>query len=436
VKSDLLPYWNEKAALMSAALATPLELASAPSVEGKQLQGSWFHSNLQELKGPAKIKFVVPLVGNEEATRTRKIRIYPTAQQRETFREWLRVSRFVYNESVARLKVHVGPTPHWQGPFGKELLDALPEWADITPYQVKKIAIRDSLTSLSEGKKRVKQGIIPRFQLSFRSRKEPMQSCYIPSSAVHHGGIYPRLSGGEVLKAEDVVDQPLDSRLIYYRNKWYLSVPRKVQRNVAENQGRVVAIDPGVRNFATLFSEAIFGQIGQGDIGRISNLCRYLDSLTARSRNSSILRATNRMRDKITNLVTELHYKVAKYIVTNFDVILLPHFETSEMVVKKARKIRSKTVRQMLTLSHYKFAQRLVDKAWEHGKTVIRCSEAYTSKTNPWTGVINPKLGGAKIIMVHGIAVDRDLCGARGIFLRALRDTSFEAIGLFASEPC
>ena len=92
------------------------------------------------------------------------------------------------------------------------------------------------------------------------------------------------------------------------------------------------------------------------------------------------------------------------------------------MVCRSIRKIRSKTVRSMLSLAHYRFKQCLKFKAWEHGKTVIDVNEAYTSKTCSWNGVIK-QIGGARFIKDAGIVVDRDYNGARGIFLRALADS-------------
>ena len=56
------------------------------------------------------------------------------------------------------------------------------------------------------------------------------------------------------------------------------------------------------------------------------------------------------------------------------------------------------------------------------GKTVLRVNEAYTSKTASWTGEI-VKIGSAKQITSQGITLDRDVNGARGIFLRALVDS-------------
>ena len=128
------------------------------------------------------------------------------------------------------------------------------------------------------------------------------------------------------------------------------------------------------------------------------------------------------MQKKIKNLVNELHCKTSKFLTDNFDVILLPTFETSQMVLKNNRKIRSKTVRNMSTFAHYRFKQRLKWKALLTGKYVIDVSEAYTSKTHPQTGKIE-KIGGAKWIkLLNGSRVHRDIVGAFNIMLKALGD--------------
>jgi len=52
---------------------------------------------------------------------------------------------------------------------------------------------------------------------------------------------------------------------------------------------------------------------------------------------------------------------------------------------------------------------------------VLRVNEAYISKTASWTGELKT-IGGAKFITSNGVTVERDINGARGIFLRALGD--------------
>ncbi len=75
----------------------------------------------------------------------------------------------------------------------------------------------------------------------------------------------------------------------------------------------------------------------------------------------------------------------------------------------------------MLTLSHYRFKQRLKQKALEYGVQVIDVCEAYTSKTVSWTGEVIEQLGGAKVITASdSTRMDRDLNGTRGIFVKSI----------------
>jgi putative transposase len=86
----------------------------------------------------------------------------------------------------------------------------------------------------------------------------------------------------------------------------------------------------------------------------------------------------------------------------------------------------------MLTLSHYKFKQFFKHKAKETGKVVLDVNEAYTSKSVSWTGEIVKNFSGAKTIKSPstGQTMNRDLNGARGIFLRVLVDNAWLSANL------
>ena len=136
--------------------------------------------------------------------------------------------------------------------------------------------------------------------------------------------------------------------------------------------------------------------------------------------------AQARLRQRIINLVDELHWQTARWLTGNYKVILLPTFEPQDMTRRAGRRIRSKTARMMLSFRHYEFRQRLRWKAWQRGALVIEVNEAYTSKTLSWDGSIKSNLGGAKVIRdENGFGMERDVNGARGIFLRALGDSPF-----------
>jgi putative transposase len=129
------------------------------------------------------------------------------------------------------------------------------------------------------------------------------------------------------------------------------------------------------------------------------------------------------MRKKIRNLIDEVHKKSALWLLRTFDVVIIPEFNGGAMSRRKTRKIGCKTVRRMLTWSHYRFRQRLLSKATEMRKIVITSvSEAYTSKTCTGCGYVRRWFGKNRRLICSscGLVIDRDLNGARNIFLRAL----------------
>lgn len=296
----------------------------------------------------------------------------------------------------------------------------LPEWTKACPFQIKGIAIKEAVNAFFKAKGKP----------AFRCRKNPIQSCFIPKTALKQSGIYPKVSGKGLRYSESLPESFLDSRLVWKASKYYLVVPFKTTRVPdGENQARVVAIDPGIRNFAAFYSDETGGLIGAGDCSRIQRLAHHLDNLVSRiskapkQQQRQLRRAAARMREKVKHLIDELHHKAALFLVSNFDFILLPTFETKHLANKMGRKIRAKSVRSMLSLAHYRFKQFIQHKAFEYGKRVVDVNEAYTSKTHPETGqIIN--IGGAKYVkLLSGQRVNRDLVGARNILLRALVDT-------------
>ena len=202
-------------------------------------------------------------------------------------------------------------------------------------------------------------------------------------------------------------------------------------------------MDPGVRSFLTFFSDLTFfceadcGKVGYQAFGRIQRLCQHLDPLISRTdqeknrkKRRNLRKAQARMRQKLINLVDELHWQCARWLTSNYRVILLPKFETQSMTRRGERQIQSKTARKtarmMLSFQRYRFKKRLQWKAWQRGSLVLQVNEAYTSRTGSWDGRVDEKLGGSRTIRDEsGFIMDRDINGARGIFLRALGDSPF-----------
>jgi putative transposase len=439
---DCKPYWNDLCAAISLRLLLPVETDFADSDlnylsswSNKTVAQSWFSAtlsiapnrSLQPIFSPSFMSSVAECTDSGNmARKSKKIRVYMGKAQKALINQWIGVSRYVFNQTIAYLK-QPDTRANWKAIKG-DILNALPEFCKAVPYQIKSIAVKDACKAVSNAKLKFKKtGQVQ--DVRFRSRKNPVQSCYIPKSAVSSKGIYHTILGGVSLK-EALPKGFGDCRLVLAYGQHHLTVPHESSREQVESQDiRVVAIDPGIRTFATFFSETSVGEIGKGDFSRIQRLCHHLDDLISRISKANCAAkkrmklAASRMRLKIRNLIDELHHKAARFFVSNFDVILLPTFETSQMAKRGSRKIRSKSVRSMLTFAHYRFKQFIKHKAFEFGKTVLDVNEAYTSKTVSWTGEINQRLGGAKFVKsADGQVMSRDRNGARGIFLRALGD--------------
>lgn len=143
---------------------------------------------------------------------------------------------------------------------------------------------------------------------------------------------------------------------------------------------------------------------------------------------------------------------MAAFLTKTYKFVLIPRFETSGMTKRDKRKITSKTARSMLTWAHYRFRQTLMHSlrhspGWniraksaattKRDCVVITDDEAYTSKTCCCCGVVNPKLGGAKVFQCKTCnhVIGRDWNGAINIFFKTIAKMSRLEAGFREDTP-
>lgn len=212
------------------------------------------------------------------ARKSKKIRLFLNSEQKARLKQWFGVSRFVYNTTVKYLQ-QSGTKANWMA-IKSEILNSLPDWAKPVPFQIKSIAIKDACLAVKATKKGF--GKDRQFRrCRFRSRKDTQQSIFVPKTAIKDCGIYHSILGKCQLK-ETLPLSFSDGRLTLAYGEYYLIVSEEVQPQQTDNQGRVVALDPGVRTFMTFFSENSFGWLGNDSNLYIQKLCFKLDSLVAR----------------------------------------------------------------------------------------------------------------------------------------------------------
>ncbi len=420
------PFWDPYISDISEILWIP-HFSLSGGFSDMTLKNSWFSAVMSEPENRGITAACLSLFSDCSCSgglKTEKIRIYPDEKQKSLLRQWLGTARFVFNQTVEYLK-QPETSPDWLR-IKTGIIAGLPEWAKPVPYQIKSVAVRDACDAVKNAEMKCRK--TGQFQdVKFRSKREKKDSVFIPKTAVKESSFYTTLIGRKMKITENLPEILHDCRLKCENGKFWLCVPVEKTVTVSENQRySAVALDPGVRTFQTFYSPVTAGKIGAGDFGRIHRLCRYLDSLYSRisraecGRKRRLMKAAVRIREKIKNLINEIHHKTAYFLCRTFDVIFLPSFESSRMVTK----LHSKTARAMLTWAHYRFAEFLKHKAAEYGTRVVRVCEAYTSKTCSACGKIH-NIGSKKVMKCTcGTVLDRDINGARGIFLRALRDTS------------
>ncbi|KAK9367376.1 putative transposase DNA-binding domain-containing protein [Lipomyces kononenkoae] len=442
------PFWDANSTRISAQLWLPP--SSIPADEWKAIGRGWgtcrtWSSDIEvrhELQIPMNVVEDGPAQGlvaeqGEPALKTRKYRLYPTASEKEILVKWIEAARWTFNKCLRAIKDE-GAMKSKKALRARAINDDALEslkvtWLKDTPYDIRDAAMDDLLKAIKAGVARYKKDKKV-FKIRYRSRRYSFQqSIVIPRKHwQRRSGKYAFLR--QMKSAEKLPNEPPhDSRLVRERQTgyFYLCVPRPlevVDTAGAEDVPQVVSLDPGVRTFLTGYTPSgDILELGKADIGHIYRLCYRLDGLqsrwseaTVRKNKRQMQRAAALIRRRIKSLVDDLHCRTVHYLCSSYNLVILPKFQTQQMVQNGHRKIRTKTARAMLTLRHFCFQQRLLDKAREYPQCrVVLVSEAHTSKTCGRCGRLND-VGGDKVYRCSpcGFVCDRDVNGARTILVR------------------
>lgn len=367
----------------------------------------------------------------------KKIRIYPNEE--EKFFDAINLYRRAYNLTVALYINNM-----WRDEDGKAL-NLRPQIKEICQKEYQDRAYnsiivdnavlkaKETFLKVIKGNKANKTN----HQISFKSRKNQTQTFAIDRLA--KSKLVAPKALGQFFATENIPNESIGKScsVTFERGRWFLQVLTTIDTK-AEIQGNVdiVAVDAGVRTFATTYSDSEVIEFGR-EFAREKLLplaLKYRKLLSFRQKLLNLksdkqwvqdrLRGIKKKLWKLENrkqdLVRDLHHQVAYHLVQSYDVIFLPTFETKKMSSRKGRKINRATTRQMLDLSHYKFKLIIKWYAQKYGKHIVDCNESYTSKTKSWSGEIDDKLGSKKYISDDNIKVGRDINAARGILIKQL----------------
>lgn len=356
-------------------------------------------------------------------------------EQKKIMLQWMGTSRYVYNRTLDATKK--GEKMNFFELRNKYVTAKnnpnIQDWEKITPKDIRAGAIRDMVKNFKTAMSNLKNKNITHFKLRFQSRKKP-SSIEIPKSAIKikdnllfmfptfiKDGI--KLSKDKSLKNIKIEH---DCRLKNDRGRWYLYIPIKTQMDTVIPPNNMCSLDPGIRKFQTLYSEeqTVKFETNKDALRKLQSkldlFCSLRDKKTVKKNHCN--RRIRKLWSRLDNLIDDLHYKTISFLTTTFNTVFLPKFESQEL----SRKIRFKKCnRDLFSLKHYLFQQRLLEKCRTktHCQTII-CTEEYTSKTCTRCGVLNNNLGSSEIFRCSKckLTVDRDINGARNILIKNINE--------------
>ncbi len=364
------------------------------------------------------------------------------------------------------------------------------------PYDILTDEVRIFCSNLKSCNTNLKNGNINHYQMKYRDISKS-HSIFIPKSSLDKTGFYLRylgkMNGFEKIKIN--IDNINDFRVIKdnINKKYYISLPYQSNIIVNDNKMNTVALDCGEKIFQAFYSPINYGHIGidmRKEILQIEKKIRRFQRILnnkkndrkvinnkslvdyklekikekyklknkifneKKIRNNSLLINKKNIKNKIQkcytkikNKVKELHNKTALFLVKNYKNIMIPVFETQNMLrnkkytkkyfnqlilekgeeeckkevklVYKKRRLNKRVKFVLNSLSHYKFRQHLSHKCDEYGCKLHVVTEEYTSKTCTNCGEQSCKYNSTRVKQcVCGHKMDRDINGARNIFIK------------------
>jgi transposase len=408
-----------------------------------------------------------------EELRTRKIRIFPTKNQKTILNKWRHTARKCYNDAVGAFfkanEIHkryyksemeypgerVSTFDPLENPSKFTLRDALvtsdalpqeSKWMLEIPKDIRAASVFEARANISTLFTSIQNGHIKHFSIPLMKRKNKW-SFAIPKSTIkvadseekaqlYQGKwkrrkfrMYPEYTGDSIwLASETLPNIDHDCRISFDGlDRYYLHVPVKAEFK-SEIKKTIYSLDPGVRTFQTIYTpDHPSIKIGEKAAEKILQLATMLDSTISKkyqSRDpkmrSKFKKRAKRLRRRIQFLQDEMHKKTAKFLCDNARAVLIPKLVKPDLIRKTGRKLRTKTVRQMSLLGHCKFLDTLKNKALIGGVDILIVNESYTSKTCKCGEIV--EVGSKEVFKCHcEYEADRDVNGSRNIFIRAIR---------------
>ncbi|KAK0559386.1 hypothetical protein OC861_006661 [Tilletia horrida] len=385
----------------------------------------------------------------------RSVRLYPTSAQASMLHKILRVRNETYNRTIDLLNTGITDVKELRAKAVNDLYwkESGREAGLEVPYEIRDQAMLEARTAFQQAKTGDPTRQLARVNGqsecgSFRIRKRQWRKGFLhcPNLGLRLGQQEIRYTGFHRRGAwlQELLHD--GATLVCADNKWRMAYTIDVDavpEHDLSTDVKIIALDPGIRTFMTGFdvlrNRAI--KFAPAHDQRMFRLMQRVDDIRSDIAKEKVYRrrrslevAANRQSVRIRHLVREVHRRTIHFL-RDYDIILLPNFPVKDMTSRDGRRIRKKTVRSMFNWSFYRFRERLMTSNW--GGKLVLVVEDYTSKTCSRCGDIFHKLGSSAVHNCGrcGQTADRDVNGAKNIFLHWVYDVLNPAVGMQEDGP-
>jgi putative transposase len=370
---------------------------------------------------------------NEKLIKCKKVILLPNPKQKKMLLDWLNSVRLMYNDTVRYIKYRYYNNMKTITSFislRKDLKQKKINLSKIygTPTHILDSGIKLASISYKSAFTNCRNGNIKHFNIRYLKQKKDTHIMDIEQQYFTKDTICKTKLGKNLFNKNNMSYDKInrDCKLHYCRlnDRFTLLVPEEQQRYERTENNDYMSIDPGMRTFLTGLCNDKQFEICNNGIPKLSRILRKIDKSKKNIKNEiKCKNRCNKLRVKLKNIVTDLHWKSINYLMKqNKNTIIIGNWSTKRCISKNGS-LKDKMLKRVCSsLRYYQFLQKLIYKSKCHNINLKIQNEAYTSILCSGCGKINNKLGKLKIFKCKGckLIYDRDMNSCRNILMKSL----------------
>jgi putative transposase len=394
---------------------------------------SWFDVKYMKNKNKNKEKLKIHCEEiKSDGYYTEKIKLYTTKKQEEILLLWMKCYVLMYNETIryfhkcrfnkVKIKFKLKDLYETLKTQKKRIIDfSCTKGCKVCSHSLN-YAIKDALSRLRSCLTNLKRHNIKHFRLRYIKLSKQKKIIKFEKLAFEKNGFCINRLGSMKCCVDNFnyLNNIETVATVVYDKKFYLHLRKKVKRTINKNTN-VISIDPGIRTYATCYSNDHVMKIGTNGYCKIKFILNKIDKIQKKEHIKCKQKKINQKFKRIKDMVTDFKWKTIKLLTDNYKTIVIGNLSTKAMVEKDTVSNTTKRIGSLYNL--FDFKQKLQYKCYVKNVNYKEINEGCTSKCCCKCGNYKEDLGSNEIYKCDkcGLIVDRDVNGSLNILYLSLQ---------------